>query len=187
MRFPYPLLFVPLLWSAVLSPIAKAAPDEDAVPRIELGEEYRDFKKTGRGGIPQESNDGVTVRKVLLYLPNRLLDLIDIFKVDVGVGPSFGAVVRVTKYVQAGARAVSPISVRVGLRGRKLPAFIETSSEIGISPAFRQSHDREVGAGELGAGIDFIALGLYAGVDVLAIGDFFGGIFGFDPSEDDVR
>jgi hypothetical protein len=161
--------------------------DDDSVPRIELGEEYRDFKKTGKGGIPAEDEQGVSVRSVLLYLPNRLLDIIDIFKFDIGVGPSFGAVVRVSKYAQAGARSVSPVSLRVGLRGRKIPVFLESSSEIGISPAFRQSHDRQVGTGEVGAGLDLVAFGVYAGVDVVAIADFLGGIFGFDPSEDDVR
>jgi len=161
--------------------------DDDAVPNIQLGEEYRDFKKTAKGGIPEEKDEGITARKVLLYIPNRLLDLVDVFKFDVGVGPSFGGVLRLSKYAQAGARAVSPISLRVGLRGRKLPVFVETSSEIGISPAFKQSHDRQVGSGEIGAGLDLVAVGLYAGVDLLGIADFFAGIFGFDPSEDDVR
>ena len=48
---------------------------------------------------------------VLLYIPNRVLDLIDVFRVDVGVGASVGSVVRVTEYAQLGYRRMAPLSI----------------------------------------------------------------------------
>lgn len=125
--------------------------------------------------------------QVLLWIPNRIMDLIDIFKVDVGVGPSFGAVVRVTKYGQVGYRSVSPLSVRMGLFGRSAPFMLEHSSELGLGPGFIQSHDRTVCKGELGAGADLFVVGAYGGVCIDELIDFVAGIFFLDVSGDDLK
>ena len=122
---------------------------------------------------------------VLWYIPNRLLDLIDIFRVDVGVGPSVGGVVRITKYAQFGYREMLPASVRLGDFGRKAPVLIETSNEFGIGPAFVESADREICPAEIGVGADVLLAGVYGGVCLDEIVDFFGGIFFIDFKEDD--
>jgi len=126
------------------------------------------------------------LRQTLLWLPNRILDLIDVFKIDAGVGPALGGVVRVTKYAQAGIRTIAPMSVRVGLMGRQAPFMIETSSEIGISPAFSQSDQRNVCPGEFGLGLD-LGVSLYAGVCVDEAVDFLSGLFLVDIKNDDHR
>jgi hypothetical protein len=126
-------------------------------------------------------------RDVLLYVPNRILDLIDVFRVDVGVGASVGGVVRVTKYVQGGYRQMAPVSVRIGDFGRTFPVMVESSSEIGISPAFKQSADREVCEAELGLGLDALIVGGYGGVCLDELADFIGGIFLIDFKDDDYK
>jgi hypothetical protein len=123
---------------------------------------------------------------VLLYIPNRVLDLIDVFRVDVGVGASVGGVVRVTKYVQGGYRQMLPVSLRVGDFGRQFPVIVESSNEIGISPAFKQSADRDVCEAELGLGLDVLLLGGYGGVCLDEVADFVGGIFLIDFKGDDL-
>ena len=70
--------------------------------------------------------------QVLLWPPNRVLDFIDIFKLDVGIGPTAGVVIRVTQWGQAGYRQPIPFSLRGGLFGRRMPFLIETSNEIGL-------------------------------------------------------
>ncbi|MCB9029712.1 MAG: hypothetical protein H6619_01560 [Deltaproteobacteria bacterium] len=120
----------------------------------------------------------------LMWLPNRVLDFIDIFRADVGVGPAVGANVRVTRYAQAAYRDISPFSVRAGLFGRKMPLMVENSSEIGISPGYIGSKSREVCVGEIGVGVDLIAGG-YAGVCVDELIDFVGGFFLLDFKHDD--
>lgn len=129
--------------------------------------------------IPEDGEDSSSgfFRSVLMYIPNRFLDLIDIFKADVGVGPSLGAVVRVTKYGQAGMRTFMPLSVRIGLLGRQAPAMIETSNEMGVSPAFKKSKDCKVCWGEVGAGVDLLVAGGYLGICPEELFDFIGGIF----------
>lgn len=125
--------------------------------------------------------------RALLWLPNRVLDLIDVFRVDVGAGPSFGAVARVTKYGQVGYRVMSPASLRVGDFGRRSPVMLESSNEFGIGPAFVQSKDRDVCTGEIGAGVDLFLFGIYGGICVEELADFVAGIFFIDLRDDDLK
>jgi hypothetical protein len=134
-----------------------------------------------------QTEDSSWFRDVLLYLPNRFLDLVDVFRVDVGVGASVGGVVRVTKYVQGGYRQMAPVSLRVGDFGRTFPVMVESSSEVGISPAFKQSADRDVCEAELGLGLDVLILGGYGGVCLDELADFIGGIFLIDFKDDDLQ
>lgn len=124
--------------------------------------------------------------QVLLWLPNRVMDFIDVFRVDVGAGPAFGAVARVTKFGQVGYRGVSPLSVRVGDFGRKPPFLLEHSSEMGIGPAYINSKDRKVCDAEIGLGADLF-VGAYGGICVDELLDFAAGIFFIDLKDDDLR
>lgn len=136
---------------------------------------------------PIQKGEGSPVwSQILLWLPNRVLDLIDVFRVDVGVGPSFGAVVRVTKYGQIGYRQMAPASLRVGDFGRQLPALIETSNEFGVGPAYVDSADRKVCDGEIGLGADVLVAGAYGGVCVDEFADFLAGLFFIDLKDDDI-
>lgn len=126
-------------------------------------------------------------QKTLLWFPNRLLDIIDIVKIDAGVGPSFGAVVRVTKYAQVGYRGMSPLSLRFGGFGRNPPFLAESSNEFGIGPGYVNSKDREICKGELGAGVDLLLFGAYIGFCPEELVDFIGGIFTFDIMDDDFK
>ena len=114
-------------------------------------EPWNDISNIPENGKLEDSGEHGFFRSVLMYLPNRFLDLTDVFKADVGVGPSLGAVIRVTKYGQVGVRTFIPLSARVGLLGRRAPAMIETSSEMGVSPAYKKSRDRKICAAEIGA------------------------------------
>lgn len=162
------------------------AGSEEEIPPIELGTEYADYNRSTHGSVNRARDEHSTFEAIVLYIPNRMLDLIDVVKADVGIGPATGVVLRGTKFVQAGLRAVAPFSLRLGARGRYLPLWLESSSEIGVSPAFRQSSDRVVGAGEFGAGVDLLLVGAYLGVDFLELGDFILGLFTIDLKEDDL-
>lgn len=136
---------------------------------------------------PIEKGEGSPIwSQILLWLPNRVLDLIDVFRVDVGVGPSFGAVVRVTKYGEIGYRQMAPASLRVGDFGRQMPFLIESSNEFGVGPAYVNSSDRNVCPGEIGLGADLLVAGAYGGVCVDEFADFLAGIFFIDLKDDDI-
>ena len=127
-----------------------------------------------------------TLRQVLLWFPNRILDFIDVFRVDLGVGLAAGAVVRVTEYGQAGYRQMLPLSVRVGDFGREVPIMFEHGNEIGIGPAFLPSSQRPVCPGEVGIGADLV-VGAYVGVCFDELADFALGIFTVDFKSDDLE
>lgn len=133
------------------------------------------------------THEPLWVKKALLWLPNRILDFIDVFRADVGVGPSVGAVVRATRWAQAGSRTMAPVSVRFGLMGRRSPVMFERSNEVGISPAFAGSKDRKICKGEIGAGLDLIIVGGYLGICTDEVADFVAGIFTFDINHDDIQ
>ncbi len=136
---------------------------------------------------PVQENEGTPWwSHVLLWIPNRVLDLIDVFRVDAGVGPAFGGVVRVTKYAQAGYRQMLPVSLRVGDFGRQMPIVVEASNEIGVSPLFIESKDRNTCPGEFGLGADLFVVGAYGGVCVDEAVDFLAGIFFIDLKDDDM-
>lgn len=136
---------------------------------------------------PIEKGEGGPIwSQVLLWIPNRILDLLDVFRIDVGMGPSFGAVVRVTKYGEIGYRQMAPASLRVGDFGRQMPFLIESSNEFGVGPAYVDSSDRKICPGEIGLGADVLVAGAYGGVCVDEFADFLAGIFFIDLKDDDI-
>ncbi len=125
--------------------------------------------------------------QILLWFPNRFLDLWDVFRVDLGVGPAVGGVIRLSKPAQLGYRTVAPFSFRVGDFGRRMPFLVETSNEFGIGPAYVNSKDRKVCKGEIGAGLDVFLVSGYAGFCAEELADFVAGIFFLDVMDDDYR
>ncbi len=125
--------------------------------------------------------------QALLWIPNRVLDLIDVFRVDAGIGPAAGGVIRITKYGQVGIRQVAPFSLRVGDFGREAPIMVERSNEFGIGPTFVNSRDRDVCTGEIGVGADVLIVGAYGGICVEELADFLAGLFFIDLMKDDLE
>lgn len=180
---PFFILTVTILSLLLTVPVSaqESSPGslKDLVPTSPK-EGWKDFE-------PVQVNEGTPWwGEALMWFPNRILDFIDIFRVDVGVGPSFGAVARVTKYGQLGYRQMAPASLRVGDFGRELPVMVETSNEFGVGPAYVDSADRQVCPGEIGLGGDLLVAGAYAGVCVDEAVDFLAGIFFIDLKDDDL-
>ena len=132
-----------------------------------------------------EKEEPTVLTQILLWLPNRVADFIDIFRADVGVGPATGGVVRVTKHFQVGYRNVHPLSARVGLFGSDYPFLLESSSEFGVSPAYIESKDRNVCNSEIGVGLDLFIIGGYGGICLQETADFIAGLFLIDLNDDD--
>jgi hypothetical protein len=181
MRHAFTLFY--LFLSFYVSP---ATAEEAGKGDLELGDEYSEHSKNHSKNKEYKKNERSFLVSTLLFIPNRVLDLVDIIRFDVGVGPALGAVVRVTPYGQAGVRFVMPVSLRAGLRGRKMPVFIDHTNEMGVGPLFLGSKDREPTPLEVGVGGDLLLVGAYAGVSIDSIFDFLGGFVGLDISDDDI-
>jgi hypothetical protein len=174
------IFFIIILIFAPLQVGADEFPDDDLARRS---------PKSGWGDftVVEEKESYAWWQHALLWLPNRFLDLIDVFRADVGLGPSVGGVIRVTRYGQAGFRTMAPGSLRIGNLGRNPPVMIETSNEFGVGPAYVKSKDRDICTGELGAGADIMIAGAYLGFCPEEFVDFVAGLFFLDVMDDDVK
>jgi hypothetical protein len=141
--------------------------------------------KPGWNELPQPSQQSLGY-KLLMWVPNRFLDLWDVFKIDLGAGPSLGATVRLTRYVQVTSRKFAPASLRLGLMGRRFPIMLESSDEQGVAPfIYQTSRQRDICSYEVGAGLELVLIGGYVGFCPEEIFDFLGGIFLIDLEQDD--
>lgn len=154
--------------------------------KINSSEYHRAMLGPGMATKAATTGFKLTRMAALYYIPNRLLDFIDIFRADVGVGVSYGGVLRFSRYGQMGYRHFLPYSVRIGIRGLKAPAFIERYTEYGFGPSFRNSRDRPVTVAEFGLGLDLVFVGAYAGLSLDELLDFLGGIIFLDLKGDDL-
>lgn len=156
---------------------------------IELGEEYTEYSKdsTTRG----ESGRSV-VTHVLMYLPNRLLDLLDIARLRLRVGPGIAAGVRVTKPLQANIGSYA--TVYAGLPGPRgdasfrSPIGLEayTGAALSVLSVESESFGPHYSPTEIGVGAQLLLVGVDAGVDPLEVVDFVLGLFFIDLRDDDL-
>lgn len=157
-------------------------------------------KKSRKGGVEREEEDDddqdeeehSVLHQVLWYLPNRLLDIADIARARVRVGPGVALNAHVTKVVQLGVG--SYMSLYGGLPGPRqrrkprLPLGVEAYSGGAISVAeasFETGYEPEYSPTEVGASIHFVLLGIDVGIDPLEMVDLITGIVGVDIGKDD--
>lgn len=143
--------------------------------------EYRLKRDTDEGSKPD------IFKQIVLYLPNRVIDFVDIWRLNAGVGLGFGLNIRPTKGLQAGVCVYD--SVRVGLRGRRFPIWHEWACEWGFSAMYYEHPQSEVERGfyEFGGTIHLGLIGLDAAFDIEEVLDFGSGFILYDPADDDLR
>ena len=130
--------------------------------------------------------------RLLMYLPNRVLDLADIFRCRLRVGPGLAAHVRATRYVNAYAGSYR--SVYLGLPGpRRGPALrpplgredwrglmllgVDATDATPLAPGYSDS--------EFAVGAHLLLVGAEVGLDPVQVADFLAGLIGLDPRGDD--
>jgi len=133
------------------------------------------------------------LHKVVMYIPNRLLDILDVVRLRVRVGPGTAADVRVTNL--AAAFIGSYETVYAGLPGPrngpvpKLPVGLESRSGVQVSIADVTAEDDlgpDYGPAEIGLGVQVLIVGADAGVEPLELLDLVTGIFLIDLRADDL-
>jgi len=138
-----------------------------------------------------ESHD--ILHKIVFYVPNRVLDVLDIVRLRVRVGPGIAADVRATE--AASVFAGSYNSVYVGLPGPrnrpeiKLPMGLESRS--GLQASLLDATETggigpDYGPTEFGAGVQAAIVGVDAGIDPVEILDLLAGFFFIDVRGDDL-
>ncbi|MBI2875830.1 MAG: hypothetical protein HYY20_02995 [Candidatus Tectomicrobia bacterium] len=145
-------------------------------------------------GAEPDANGGPGVlHRVVTYLPNRVLDVLDLVRLRVRVGPGAAVGIRATE--AADFFLGSYIAIYAGLPGPrnrrlpKLPVGIENSHGIEVSVA-----DLSTGMGlgpgysntEFGFGFQAALIGLDLGVDPVELLDLVGGFLLLDLRGDDL-
>lgn len=140
-----------------------------------------------------EDDEGSFIGGVLLYLPNRIMDVFDIFRLRVRVGPGVAAGVRVTKVAQLYLGTYA--TVFAGLPGPRLspsipiPAGLESYNGAAVSLA-EATVDGGIGpdysSTEIGFGVQLGIIGFDFGVDPVEVADLAAGVLTIDLREDDL-
>jgi putative exosortase-associated protein (TIGR04073 family) len=129
--------------------------------------------------------------KVLMYIPDRIADLFDIFNVGLAVGPSFGAEVAITKYAQLGAYASNEAGIAWTGRGNPwLHKGVYKTAVIGMNRNeidVENTHYFHRGDYQVRAQVAAVIVHGYAGVDLKEIADFIVGFTTIDISDDDYK
>ncbi|MCH2207351.1 MAG: exosortase system-associated protein, TIGR04073 family [Lentisphaerales bacterium] len=128
--------------------------------------------------------------KALMYIPDRVADVFDIFNIGLAVGPSIGAEVAITEYVALGAYTVNEAGL--AWTGRNNPSSHEGQYwTMTLSTMRTEMEDTDFthyfhrGKWQVRAQLALLIVHGYLGIDIKEIGDFITGWFGFDISEDD--
>jgi hypothetical protein len=152
-----------------------------------------EHSKTSESAEESDESEGHSIGHVILwYLPNRILDLLDIARLRVRAGPGFAVGVRATKFAQAEVGSYATLYAGLpGPRGRslpKLPVGVETYAGVALSVAEASvsgGMGPDYSPSEIGAGFQLGVVGVDAGIDPLEILDLLAGVFGADVKEDD--
>jgi len=137
----------------------------------------------------ERSPEHSTIVTVLLYPVNRVLDILDIFRLNVGFGPGYGINVRATKLLQAGVESYSTVRVGLGKEsGIWNPRYgiVYTESELftaGVSLTYQGGRQR--GTLEVGTTVHLGIIGADAAIDLAEVADFLLGFAMVDFKEDD--
>jgi hypothetical protein len=128
----------------------------------------------------------------LMYIPNRIFDVLDIVRLRARVGPGFALSARATEFVDATLGGYT--SVFAGLRGPRnepripWPVGIENYAGVEVSVVGQRDEDRfspHYGRLEVGAGLHLILVGLDIGVDPGEVIDLAAGLLTLDTRGDD--
>jgi hypothetical protein len=144
------------------------------------------------GLVPRAASAGDGDRSVLagvlLYVPNRILDLGDLFRLGVDVGPGVGFDLQATRLVQV--KLLSRLSVGVGYQTlRHLPVKASADAAFGVGPVggspsgglgwYRSPTDVRLE-------LHLLVLGAHVAVDPVEWVDLPLGLVGLDPAHDDL-
>ena len=159
--------------------------------------ERADAEESSFHSVVSTSDSVVSARpswgqRILWYGPNRVMDVLDIFRFRFRVGPGLAVNLRMTDY---GAFYYGKYNtVYVGLPGPRaphrvrLPVGRESLNGIvlaGVDATDDTPHGPEYGAAEADVGVQLLVVGGEAGVDAVEFIDFLAGLVFRDPRDDD--
>jgi hypothetical protein len=124
----------------------------------------------------------------LLWLPNRVLDLLEIVRFGIDLGPGYGADLELTSLARFAG--MQRDSLGIGWQGlRRWPVTAGHDQYHCVGPATGQvgfGYHWYRGPADLRLELHPLLLGFNVALDLSAAGDFLLGIFTLDPEDDDL-
>jgi len=168
-------------WSAWSSTSTAPSP---ALPVFADDDEEDEEEERGPVGI------GWTI---LMYIPDRVLDLFDIVRARVRLGPGFAVGARATEYADVFVGAYASVYIGLpGPRGRRFPRLpvgleSKTGAEVSVADVTVEGGlGPDYGMTEFGFGGQLGLIGFDVGIDPGEILDFVLGLFTIDIMDDDL-
>lgn len=130
---------------------------------------------------------------ILMYLPNRIMDVLDIVRLNARVGPGFGVGARATTVLDVFLG--SYLGIYVGLPGPRqkpvppMPVGFVSHSGVEISTGEAKIEGGEgpdYSPTEFGADVHLLLVGLDVAVDPVEVIDFVTGLFALEVRKDDM-
>jgi len=171
--------------SAAEEAAPEEAPSEEAAPEEAAPEETAGEESAAPESMVEEQQNLAT--RVLLYLPNRVFDLMDVVRLRGRVGPGFALGARATRPASLFLGGYASVGVGLpGPRGEpKLPLPLGFDSAGGMQVSMVGDAPNGYGRTEVGALLHVILVGLDVGVDPGEVLDFAAGFLLMDPRGDD--
>ena len=139
-------------------------------------------------GNPARAEAGV-IKSIVCYIPNRVFDLMDIFRVRVRVGPGISAGVRATTLLSGYIGFHSSVFAGLpGPRGKKKipwPVGLDVRGGAQVSLADATAGGPYYDPLEFGFEVQPLIVGVNVGIGVFEIFDFLTGFVFIDLSDDD--
>ncbi len=139
----------------------------------------------------EESSPGVW-HSIVWYLPNRVLDFLDIFRARVRVGPGLAANARITDLADAyiGEYHTWYLGLPGPRMGQELGWFAGEEQEkgikfLGVDASDDLDNEPDYSPTEINLGLHLLIVGTELGFDPVELGDFLAGFFLIDAREDD--
>lgn len=143
---------------------------------------------------PAVENEISIADRLLWYVPNRLLDLTDMVRVRLRVGPGWGVSARATDHFHFFGGSYR--SAYVGLPGprypyrTRVPYGWEAQKGLiwfGVDATGSSAHPPLYSPTEIDLGVHLLLVGAEVGCDFVEIADFLGGLIFLDHSGDDIE
>jgi hypothetical protein len=170
-------------WSFLVAQTEPTADQDETAPQQEGATEQKEPSPEE----PRKPKGRSIFTHILLYIPNRVVDVFDIVRAGVSVGPGIGVDLTATQYLNVSLLAKT--SVGLGFQTfRHLPAEAAATTAVGIGP-FKA--DPEAGLawhrspGDIRVELHALLVGAHACVEPFEIFDLIVGFLFFDPVGDD--
>lgn len=129
---------------------------------------------------------------LLFYVPNRVLDVLDIVRLRARVGPGVSVGARATEALGLALGAYTSVYAGLpGPRGRvtpRLPVGLETWAGAKVGPGEASAEAAtgpDYGPAEIAVGFQLVLVGVDVGIEPVEAVDFVTGLIGIDLRDDD--